>query len=128
VLVLDDGGERLLADEEVLAALGYEPVGFTRVDDALAACRAAPKRFDAAVLGHLSSVASAFDLGVALRAIVPNMADPARDSLGRRKRRGGLGGRRHCRYCPPASDICRTRASLSALSENFRSFACELRS
>jgi signal transduction histidine kinase len=73
VLVLDDGGERLLADEEVLAALGYEPVGFTRVDDALAACRAAPKRFDAAVLGHLSSVASAFDLCVALRAIVPNM-------------------------------------------------------
>ena len=56
-----------------LAALGYEPVGFTRVDDALAACRATPKRFDAAVLGHLLSVASALDLAVALRAIVPNM-------------------------------------------------------
>jgi CheY-like chemotaxis protein len=73
VLVLDDGGERLLADEEMLAALGYEPVGFARVDDALAACRATPKRFDAAVLGHLLSVASALDLAVALRAIVPNM-------------------------------------------------------
>jgi signal transduction histidine kinase len=73
VLVLDDRGERLLADEEMLAALGYEPVGFTRVGDALAACRATPKRFDAAVVGHLLSAASALDLAVALHAIVPNM-------------------------------------------------------
>jgi CheY-like chemotaxis protein len=73
VLVLDDGGERLLADEEMLAALGYEPVGFTRVDDALAACRAMPKRFDAAVVGHLLSAASALDLAVALHGIAPNM-------------------------------------------------------
>ena len=73
VLVLDDGGERLLADEEMLAALGYEPVGFTCVGDALAACRATPKRFDAAVVGHLLSAASALDLAVAVRAIVPDM-------------------------------------------------------
>jgi signal transduction histidine kinase len=73
VLVLDDGSERLLADEEMLAALGYEPVGFTRVGDALAACRATPRRFDAAVVGHLLSAASALDLAVALHAIVPNM-------------------------------------------------------
>jgi CheY-like chemotaxis protein len=73
VLVLDDGNERLLADEEMLAALGYEPVGFTRVGDALAACRATPKRFDAAVVGHVLSAASALDLAVALRAIMPNM-------------------------------------------------------
>jgi DNA-binding NtrC family response regulator len=73
VLVLDDAGERLLADEEMLAALGYEPIGFTRVDDALAACRATPQRFDAAVVGHLLSAASALDLAVALRAIVPSM-------------------------------------------------------
>jgi CheY-like chemotaxis protein len=73
VLVLDDAGERLLADEEMLAALGYEPVGFAHIDDALAACRAAPKRFDAAVVGHTLSAASALDLAVALRAIVPNM-------------------------------------------------------
>ena len=73
VLVLDDGGERRLADEEMLAALGYEPVGFTCVGDALAACRATPRRFDAAVVGHLLSAASALDLAVALRAIAPNM-------------------------------------------------------
>ena len=73
VLVLDDAGGRLLADEEMLAALGYEPVGFTCVGDALAACRATPKRFDAAVVGHLLSAASALDLAVALHEIVPDM-------------------------------------------------------
>jgi hypothetical protein len=37
MLVVEASSERLLADEEMLAALGYEPVGFTRADDALAA-------------------------------------------------------------------------------------------
>jgi CheY-like chemotaxis protein len=73
VLMLDDAGERLLADEEMLAALGYEPVGFTRAGDALAACRATPKRFDALVVGHLVSAASALDLAAELHRIVPDM-------------------------------------------------------
>jgi CheY-like chemotaxis protein len=73
VLVVDDASERLLADEEMLAALGYEPVGFTRADNALAACRATPKRFDALLVGHLASAASALDLAVALHEIVPDM-------------------------------------------------------
>src|SRR6202023_3203965 len=74
VLMLDDAGERLLADEEMLAALGYEPVGFTRAGDALAACRATPKRFDALVVGHLVSAASALDLAAELHRIVPDVA------------------------------------------------------
>jgi DNA-binding NtrC family response regulator len=73
VLILNDAGERLLADEEMLAALGYEPVGFTRGDDARAACRATPNRFDAAVLGYLAPVASALDLASALHDIIPDM-------------------------------------------------------
>jgi CheY-like chemotaxis protein len=73
VLVIDDASERLLADEEMLAALGYEPVGFTRAGAALAACRATPKRFDALLVGHLASAASAFDLAVALHEIVPDV-------------------------------------------------------
>jgi CheY-like chemotaxis protein len=73
VLVVEDASERLLADEEMLAALGYEPVGFIRAGDAIAACRATPKRFDAAVVGHLPSVAAALDLAVALHEIVPHM-------------------------------------------------------
>src|SRR4029077_16187591 len=46
VLVVESERERLLRDEEELAALGYEPVGFEHAGDALAACRAEPGRFD----------------------------------------------------------------------------------
>jgi CheY-like chemotaxis protein len=66
VLVVEASSERLLADEEMLAALGYEPVGFTRADDALAACRAMPKRFDALLVGQITSAGSALGLAAAL--------------------------------------------------------------
>jgi signal transduction histidine kinase len=66
VLVVDDEGERLLADEELLAAIGYEPVGFSCAADALAACRATPRRFDALVIGDLAQARSALDLAAAL--------------------------------------------------------------
>jgi CheY-like chemotaxis protein len=52
VLVVESERERLLRDEEMLAALGYEPVGFDRLADAIAAYRAAPERFDAVVISH----------------------------------------------------------------------------
>ena len=55
VLLVASDGTRLLRDEEMLAALGYEPVGFTTVAAALAACRAKPERFDVIVIGHLGS-------------------------------------------------------------------------
>src|SRR6202030_4576048 len=78
--------ERLLADEEMLAALGYEPVGFTRADDALAACRAMPKRFDALVIGHLVPANSALDLAAALHESVPDvpilLATASADEIG----------------------------------------------
>jgi len=51
VLVIESERERLLRGEEMLAALGYEPVGFERADEAIAACRAAPKRFDIMLIG-----------------------------------------------------------------------------
>jgi signal transduction histidine kinase/ActR/RegA family two-component response regulator len=73
VLVVEAASERLLADEEMLAALGYEPVGFTRAADALAACRAMPKRFDALLVGHVSSTGSALDLAAALHESVPDV-------------------------------------------------------
>ena len=86
VLVVDDANERLLADEEMLAALGYEPVGFTRADDALAACRANPKRFDALLVGHLASARSGLDLATALHEIVPDapilLATASADQIG----------------------------------------------
>jgi signal transduction histidine kinase len=50
VLLLDDDRERLLKNEEILAALGYEPVGFSGTREAVAACQGARHRFDVAVL------------------------------------------------------------------------------
>jgi signal transduction histidine kinase/ActR/RegA family two-component response regulator len=86
VMVVDDASERLLADEEMLAALGYEPVGFTRADDALAACRANPKRFDALLVGRLASARSALDLATALHEVVPDvpilLATASADQIG----------------------------------------------
>jgi len=86
VMVVDDASERLLADEEMLAALGYEPVGFRRADDALAACGANPKRFDALLVGHLASARSALDLATALHEIVPDvpilLATASADQIG----------------------------------------------
>jgi CheY-like chemotaxis protein len=70
VLVIDDANERLLADEEMIAALGYEPVGFARADDALAACRMPEKRFDALIIGHLEPANSALDLATVLHETV----------------------------------------------------------
>ena len=73
VLVVADASERLIANEEMLAAVGYEPVGFGDASDALAACRAAPKRFDAVVVGRLIPAISALDLAAALHDIVPDL-------------------------------------------------------
>jgi signal transduction histidine kinase len=69
VLVVADARERLLADEEVLAALGYEPVGFTGAAAALAACRESPERFDVLLVGHIAPAKSALDLAAALHEI-----------------------------------------------------------
>ena len=52
VLLIDDDQARLERDEEILAAIGYELVGFARPSDALAACVKAPGRYDAIILGQ----------------------------------------------------------------------------
>jgi signal transduction histidine kinase len=72
VLVLEADRRRLLRHEEILAALGYEPVGFARLSDAVAACRVARSRFDAALVCHLPG-GSALDLAVALHDAVPTL-------------------------------------------------------
>ena len=54
-----------LRAEELLAALGYEPVGCARARDALAACEEAPKQFDM-VVSHLVPAASTLEFATAL--------------------------------------------------------------
>jgi signal transduction histidine kinase/CheY-like chemotaxis protein len=73
VLMLEANGDQLLRSEEILAALGYEPIGFSSAEDALTACRETPERFDAFVIGHLAPAKAAFELAAALHKIVPDL-------------------------------------------------------
>ncbi len=70
VLIVHDERDRLLGHEEMVAALGNEPVGFARSVDAIAAVRAAPARFDAILVSQASTQA-ALDLARALHAQAP---------------------------------------------------------
>lgn len=72
VLVLETDRRRLLRHEEVLAALGYEPVGFTAAQEAAEACTARA-RFDAALLCHQPGASFALDFATTLRALAPNL-------------------------------------------------------
>jgi signal transduction histidine kinase len=71
VLVVESERERLLFNEEMLAALGYEPVGFERPADAIAACRSAPDRFDIILVSHASQTLVGLDLTYALHEVAP---------------------------------------------------------
>jgi signal transduction histidine kinase len=71
VLVVESERERLLYDEEMLAALGYEPVGFERPADAIAACRSAPDRFDVILVSHASQTPVGLDLARSLHEVAP---------------------------------------------------------
>ena len=71
VLVVESERDRLLLDEEMLAALGYEPMGFQRPADAMAACRSAPDRFDIILVSHASQSQGGLDLARALHEIAP---------------------------------------------------------
>jgi hypothetical protein len=53
--------KRIAHDEEMLAAQGYDPVGFERPDDAIAAC-SAPDRFDVILVSHASQISAGLDL------------------------------------------------------------------
>jgi signal transduction histidine kinase len=81
VLVLEADRERLLRHEEILAALGYEPVGFSDPVEAAAACRrelpnncGGAARFDAALLcSHLHGAGATLDHAAILREIAPGL-------------------------------------------------------
>ncbi len=73
ILVIDDDRARLLHDEEIVAALGYEPIGFAEPDQALNACRSAPERFDAALISHLIPTARALAVAAKLRGVAPDL-------------------------------------------------------
>jgi signal transduction histidine kinase len=71
VLLVESERERLMPDEEKMAALGYEPVGFERASDALAACRCEPDRFDIVLISYGSQVQNGLNLARAFRELAP---------------------------------------------------------
>jgi signal transduction histidine kinase len=73
VLVFEADRARLLRHEEILAALGYEPVGFTTPAEAINACRAEPARFDAALICYQPETTQALDFATALHDIAADL-------------------------------------------------------
>ncbi|HTW26823.1 MAG TPA: two-component system VirA-like sensor kinase [Acetobacteraceae bacterium] len=73
LMVVDYDRERLLGDEELLAAIGYEAVGFTGLADASAACRNGSGRFDAIVLVSMLWSEAAIELARSLHRLTPQV-------------------------------------------------------
>ena len=72
VLVLEKDRGRLFRYEEILAALGYEPIGFTTLREVPLA-DAARARFDAALVCHQPGTNSALEFAAALHDIAPSL-------------------------------------------------------
>jgi hypothetical protein len=96
VLVVDSEQERLLRDEEMLAALGYEPVGIEHSADAIAACRVSPGRFDAAVVSQGASEPDGLHLARALHEFMPRRPHAVRHYVHDRCQPRCAGGSRNC--------------------------------
>jgi signal transduction histidine kinase/CheY-like chemotaxis protein len=73
ILAVDDEVDVLHALEEMLAQLGYEPVGFSDSREALAAARAQPRRFDAVVSDEVMPELIGTQLAKELREINPGI-------------------------------------------------------
>lgn len=71
VMIVEGEQDLLLQGEEKLAALGYEPVGFERGEDALGACRSEPDRFDIFLISQGAQTQASLDLVRALHEIAP---------------------------------------------------------
>lgn len=70
VLIIDCEDGQRVQTEEVIAALGYEPVGFASLDDAVRGCETGPCRFDVVLACH-TSAAVLLDAATALRRVAP---------------------------------------------------------
>ena len=74
VLVLEVDRTRLLRHEEILAALGYEPAGFTQPDEGRVACLSEPTRFDAALLcAHQHNMTACLEHATTLQTCIPGL-------------------------------------------------------
>ena len=73
MLLVDDERPLVLLGEEILAALGYEPVGFDSSAAALAAFRAAPGRFDLVLADEVMPGMTGSQLAATVHRIRPEL-------------------------------------------------------
>jgi CheY-like chemotaxis protein len=73
VLLVEDEEPLMLLTEEMLAALGYEPTGFTRAPEALSELLADPAQFDIVVLDYLMPGMTGTELANQLRQVRPDI-------------------------------------------------------
>ena len=73
ILVVDDEQSLVRLAEEVLASLGYEPVGCVGASEALRLFRAAPQRFDAVLTDAIMPEISGLELLAELRRVRPEL-------------------------------------------------------
>jgi signal transduction histidine kinase len=89
ILVVDDDMPLVHLAEEMLAALGYEPVGFDRTPAALSAFRAEPERFDLVLTDEVMPEMTGIEFSGELHKIRPGLPIVLMTGYGRR-----LGARR----------------------------------
>ena len=95
VMIVDDDSALLSLTEEMLADLGYEPVGFRSGKSALEAFRDNPRRFDAVLTDELMPDLRGTDLARELRRLSPGtpvilMSGHGGDALTERARAAGV--------------------------------------
>ena len=73
ILLVDDEEALLRLGEEVLAELGYEPVGFSSSDAAWEALQAAPERFDAVISDHTMPGLTGLELAARIAGTHPGL-------------------------------------------------------
>jgi signal transduction histidine kinase len=73
ILFVDDERPLVLLGEEMLAAIGYEPIGFDKSSAALAAFRADPDRFDLVLTDEIMPDMTGSELASALHEIRPDL-------------------------------------------------------
>jgi signal transduction histidine kinase/CheY-like chemotaxis protein len=73
VLLVDDERDLVLLGEEMLASLGFEPVGFDNGRAALGAFRADPERFDLVLTDEVMPAITGTELATAVHALRPHL-------------------------------------------------------
>lgn len=73
ILIVDDDKPLVLLGEEMLAALGYEPVGFDRSGAALAAFTAEPGRFDLVLADEIMPGMRGTEIAGAMHEVRPDL-------------------------------------------------------